>query len=159
MREIFSGTLIPVLLCLSLVVMPAAADADSFNRAYKDTLTVYGNANLDDVIDEYDIEYVQGIINGTEDETQFADANYDGQIDDDDIAQIELIIADEEDELTILDMDNRTVTVPMPVERIIATGYGSIHTLMQLGAEDKIIGYWWSIKNELQRRIGGIIRA
>ena len=28
---------------------------------------VYGNANLDNVIDEDDIEYVQGILDGTED--------------------------------------------------------------------------------------------
>jgi len=141
MHKILPCILVSFALCLLPVVMPAAADADSFNRAYKDTLTVYGNANLDDVIDEYDIEYVQGIINGTEDETQFADANYDGQIDDDDIAQIELIIADEEDELTILDMDNRTVTVPMPVERIVsAAGYDATRTLIQLGAKDKIVG-------------------
>jgi iron complex transport system substrate-binding protein len=140
MREIFVRVLISFALCLLLAVIPAAADGDSFALAYEDTLTVYGNANLDDIIDENDIKYVQGIINGTEEETQFADANYDGQIDEDDLSQIELIIAGEEKQLTVLDMDNRTVTVPMPVERIVATGYGSMHTLIQLGAEDKIVG-------------------
>jgi len=141
MREIFASTLALFALCLLLVVTPAAADANSFAQAYKDTLTVYGNANLDDIIDEDDIEYVQGIIDGTEDETQFADANYDGQIDEDDIAQIELIISGEEDYLVILDMANRTVTVPMPVERIVpAVGYGTTRTLIQLDAEDKIVG-------------------
>ena len=128
-------------MCLSLVVMPAVADGDSFSEAYKDTLTVYGNANLDDIIDEDDVEYVQGIIDGTEEETQFADADYDGQIDESDIAQIELIIAGEEDYLVILDMDNRTVTVPMPVERIVsAANLDSTRTLIQLGAEDNIVG-------------------
>jgi len=121
--------------------MPAAADANSFAQAYEDTLTVYGNANLDDIIDEDDVEYVRGIIDGIEDETQFADANYDGQIDEDDIAQIELIIAGEEEYLTILDMDNRTVTVPMPVEKIVsAANLDSTRTLTQLGAQDKIVG-------------------
>ena len=134
--------LIPLIaLCLSLIAMPAFADGDSFSQAYKDTLTVYGNANLDDIIDEDDIEYVQGIIDGTKDETQFADANYDGQIDEDDISQIELIIAGVEDELVILDMDNRTVTVPMPVERIVsAASLDSTRTLIQLDAQDKIVG-------------------
>ena len=128
-------------LCLSLIVMPAAADGDSFSRAYEGMLTVYGNANLDDIIDQNDIEYVRGIIDGTRDETQFADANHDGQIDEGDIAQIELIIAGEEDYLVILDMDNRTVTVPMPVERIVlAGGVDAIRTLVLLGAEDKIVG-------------------
>jgi len=151
MSKIFSDILISFALCLSMVVMPAAADADSFAQAYEDTLTVYGNANLDEIIDENDIECVQGIIDGTEDETQFADANYDGQIDEDDIAQIELIIAGEEEELVILDMANRTVTVPMPVERIVsAVGLGSTRTLIQLGSQDKIVGChyptdWWSV--------------
>ena len=141
MREIFVRILILFALCILLVVMPAAADGDSFALAYEDTLTVYGNANLDDVIDENDIEYVRGIIDGTEDKTQFSDADYDGQIDEDDIAQIELIIAGEEKELTILDMDNRTVTVPMPVERIVsAANLDSTRTLIQLGVKDKIVG-------------------
>jgi iron complex transport system substrate-binding protein len=141
MRDMFSNILVSFALCLSIIVMPAAADADSFAQAYEDTLTVYGNANSDDIIDEDDVEYVQGIIDGTEDETQFADANYDGKIDEDDIAQIELIIAGEEDELTILDMENRTVTVPMPVERIVsAAGFDATRTLIQLGVQDKIVG-------------------
>lgn len=57
MREIL---LISFALFLSLVVMPASADGDSFAQAYEDTLTVYGNANSDDIIDEDDIEYVRG---------------------------------------------------------------------------------------------------
>jgi len=140
-NKIFSSTFISFALCVSLVVMPAAADEYSFARAYKDTLAVYGNANMDDIIDEDDIEYVQSIIDGIEDETQFADANYDGQIDEEDIYQIEAIIAGTETELTILDMANRTVTVPMPVERIVAAArYDSTRTLVQLGAQDKIVG-------------------
>jgi iron complex transport system substrate-binding protein len=67
------------------------------------TLSIFGNANMDDAIDEYDIEYVERIIAGTNEETQLADANYDGQIDEADIAQIELIILGEEKELTIID--------------------------------------------------------
>jgi len=140
-REILSSILISFALCLSLVVMPAGADGDLFSQAYKDTLTVYGNANLDEIIDEDDIEYVRWIIDETEDETQFADANYDGKIDEDDVAQIELIIAGEEDRLVILDMNNRTVTVPMPVERIVSSSrLDSTRTLVQLGAQDKIVG-------------------
>jgi len=134
-----------IVLCLSLVITPAVADGDSFAQAYKDTLTVYGNANMDDIIDENDIEYVQGIIDGTEEETQFADANYDGQINEDDISQIELIIVGEEEELVILDMDNRTVTVPMPVERIVsAANLDSTRTLIQLCAQEKIVGCSYS---------------
>jgi len=121
--------------------MPSFAYGDSFTRAYENTLTVYGNANLDNVIDEDDIECVRGIIDGTGDETQFADANYDGQIDEDDIAQIESIITGNETELTLLDMADRAVTVPRPLERVVsAAGLDSTRALVYLDDEDKIVG-------------------
>lgn len=89
------------------------------------TLGIFGNANMDDTIDEDDIEYVRGIINGTNEATELADANYDGRVDKDDIIQIELIIAGEDKELTIkdtayADATSRTVTVKKPIERIVA---------------------------------------
>ena len=54
-------------LCVSLAMMPAVAS--DF------TLEIFGNANMDDIIDDMDIEYVQGIIDGTDDETELSDAN------------------------------------------------------------------------------------
>ena len=120
MRGILSGTLISFALCLSLTVTPVVADWDSFHRADKNTLAVYGNANLDNVIDEDDIEYVQWILDGKENETKFADANYDGQIGEDDIVHIRAIITGNETELTLLDMAGRAVTVPGSIERVVS---------------------------------------
>jgi iron complex transport system substrate-binding protein len=101
------------LLCLSLAITSGLAS--------ESTLKIFGNANMDEVIDEADIEYVQGIIEGTNDVTELADANYDGEIDEEDITQIELIISREETELTLIDMADRTVTISMPVEGFILT--------------------------------------
>ncbi|HPY71752.1 MAG TPA: ABC transporter substrate-binding protein, partial [Methanothrix sp.] len=141
MRETFFSILVSFALCLSLVIAPAVADSELFHRASENTLTVYGNANLDNVIDGDDIEYVQGILDGTEDETQFADANYDGQIGEDDIAQIRAIIERNETELTLLDMAGRAVTVPRPIERVVsAAGLDSTRALVYLEDEDKIVG-------------------
>ena len=56
-----------------LVVIPAAAS--------EYTLDVFGNANMDETVDETDIAYVEGIIDGTNEVTELADANYDGNID------------------------------------------------------------------------------
>jgi len=60
------------------------------------TLGIFGNANMDDTIDVNDIEYVEGIIEGTNEKTELADANYDGKIDKNDKNQIEQIINSEE---------------------------------------------------------------
>lgn len=119
--------------CISLNVTPVLASDY--------TLMIFGNADMDDTIDEFDIEYARGIIDGTKEETELADANYDGEIDEEDIAQIELIISGEEKELTLIDTANRTVTVPIPIERIVAAGLpDGVIIPVQLGASDKIVG-------------------
>jgi iron complex transport system substrate-binding protein len=119
-------------LCMLLAIMPAVADDY--------TLSIFGNANMDDNIDEEDIVYVKGIINGTNEETELADANYDDEIDEEDIDQIELIISGEEKELTILDSADRIVTIPKPVEKIVVLWKNAPEEIRALGAIDRIVG-------------------
>jgi len=95
------------------------------------TLGIFGNANMDDTIDEDDIAYVEGIIEGTNEATELADANYDGEIDGEDIDHIELIISGEEKELTVNictrpsmgseEINEVPVTIHKPIERIVPT--------------------------------------
>ncbi|HOI69977.1 MAG TPA: dockerin type I repeat-containing protein [Methanothrix sp.] len=94
--------------CISLAVTPALASDY--------TLEVFGNANMDETIDEDDVAYVEGIIDGTNEGTELADANYDGNIDAQDLDQIERIIEGSADRLTVIDSANRTVTVSLPVK-------------------------------------------
>jgi len=103
-------------------------------------LDIFGNANMDDVINEDDIVYVEGIIGGSNEATDLADANMDGRVDENDIAQIEQIIRGEESELSLIDTANRTVTLKMPVERIITITGDSAEALRVLHATDKIVG-------------------
>lgn len=105
------------------------------------TLNIFGNANMDDTIDENDIAYVQGIIKGTNSATKLADANYDGKIDLGDITQIEQIIAGSEESITIVDdsAEQKNVTVVHPVNSIaVLITYGA-EALRSLKAEDKVI--------------------
>ena len=120
-------------LCVSLAFLPANA-ADF-------TLQIFGNANMDDTIDKQDIEYVQGIIDGTKDKTDLADANYDGTIDVKDITQIEQIIKGEETELTIIDDMGDAVTVQKPVNSVIYVGHNAFvyETWRALDTEDKLV--------------------
>jgi iron complex transport system substrate-binding protein len=119
-------------LCVSLAFIPAYAS--DF------TLEIFGNANMDDTIDELDIEYAQEIIDGTKEEMELADANYDGRIDEDDIAQIELIIRGEEKEITVIDSYNRTVTVKKPIKRVV-TGldFFTLETLRAIKVSPEIV--------------------
>ena len=126
--------------CMSLVVMPAAA-ADY-------TLEIFGNANMDDEIDEDDITYVEGIIEGTNEVTLLADANFDSTIDEDDITQIEQIIGGEEKELTIIDSANRTVTVKKPIKSLVVLTYPVVEATKIVEAEEKVVG----VSNDIKSR-------
>jgi iron complex transport system substrate-binding protein len=103
-------------------------------------LGIFGNANMDETINNDDIAYVEGIIDGTNEETELADANYDGVIDEDDIAQIEQIIQGEEKELTIRDTVGKIVTVNMPINNVIAFNKEQVETMRSIKATDKIVG-------------------
>jgi len=124
--------IIVVFLCSSLTFMPA--DASDF------TLGIFGNANMDDNIDEDDIAYVEGIIDGTNEVTELADANYDGKADENDIVQIEKIIRGEQGVLHILDGDGKPVAVKTPAQRIVVLYKDSPEVLRALNAADRIVG-------------------
>ena len=125
--------LIGIAACAILLTAPVLASA-SYSK-------IYGNANEDDVLDMRDVTYIKLVIFGKKPATTFADANYDGKISMLDIGQTKLIILGKEKELTLLDMADRVVTVDMPVERVvIADLLNGITKLIQLSAEDKIVG-------------------
>jgi len=146
-----SALMLMALSGILLCVLPSAA-------AF--TLDIFGNANMDDTIDENDATFVQGIINGTNKPTELADANYDGKIDEKDIAQIELIIRGEEKNLTIMQYIQPTsapkvtrtpVKVPLPIKSIAAlSGTYGPEMLCVLGDADKIVAVTDSAKTRAE---------
>ena len=111
-------------------------------------LDVFGNANLDDTIDEEDIAYVKDILKGSAETTELADANYDQEVDEEDIAQIERIINGTESSLTFIDIFGDAETVNKPINHVAALGYIGPQLLRLIGAEDRVlpvVGYDYSI--------------
>jgi iron complex transport system substrate-binding protein len=103
-------------------------------------LGIYGNANMDAYLNDEDIAFLQDIINGKIEPTKLADANDDGKVDEKDISQTEDIINGTERELTIFDSAGRTVTVNMPVNRVVAFNNEQIETMRSIKAKDRIAG-------------------
>lgn len=131
-----ASSLAIVLLGISLSVMPTCAS--DF------VLGIFGNANMDETIDEDDIKYVQGIINGTNEETEYSDADYDGKIGQEDIAQIEQIINGDEKKLTFSDVFGEAETVNKPIKRLANVGFYSLEVTRVLDAMDilvPVVGY------------------
>jgi iron complex transport system substrate-binding protein len=133
MNGISCGVLV-IALCVSMAFMPA--------NALDFTLQIFGNANMDDTIDELDIEYVQGIIDGSKDKTKLSDANYDGTIDEMDIKQIQMIIDGTDEFLILPDDTGNSIRIPMPVTSYVYHGHNNFvyETLRAIDASDKIIG-------------------
>jgi iron complex transport system substrate-binding protein len=117
----------------AMIFMPVDASS-SF------TLKIFGNANMDGTIDQADLDYVEGVIKGSNEPTNFSDANYDGTVDQTDIEQIKQIMQSDEKTLTLIDTANRTVTLKMPIKKIVAVTGDAAEAIRVLHATDKVIG-------------------
>jgi len=118
-----------------VAVLISSAIADDY------ILDIFGNANLDDTIDQEDIAYVEDVISSAKKASNLTDANQDGTVDDKDLEQIRQIINGTEKELFLIDSSNRVVKLHMPVERIVSSSMTeSISTCCALDAADKIVG-------------------
>jgi iron complex transport system substrate-binding protein len=104
------------------------------------TLGIYGNANMDDTINEQDVIYVQDVIQESKAATNLSDANYDGKIDEKDVDQIKKIIEGNEKEITVLDSAGKTVTVKEPVERVVIAVSGGASAAAILNVKEKVVG-------------------
>lgn len=118
---------------LSVMSMMSVSAADF-------TLDIFGNANMDDIIDINDITYVDGILNGTNKQTDLADANQDGKVDKGDVDRIKEIIAGTESELYYIDCNGKTSRVKHPLKKIIILYDNTAEIIRILGAEDRVVG-------------------
>lgn len=123
--------------------------AFGFASASDYTLEIFGNANMDETIDEMDITYVEGIIKGTNAATNLSDANYDGKIDEKDITQIGQIISGEEKALTLIDSADKIVTVKKPLGELVVLLGPILEPMRSIKVdEDKIVGVGTYMKED-----------
>jgi iron complex transport system substrate-binding protein len=125
---------ISILMLSSLLLLAAPSVAAG------DTLHIFGNANMDDVINDEDIAALEAMIGGSEEETELADADHDGDLDEDDMVRVREIIQGEPTEITLIDSVDRVVTVKVPVQRIVPLHMRHATAVIVLGGEDAIVG-------------------
>ena len=137
-------------LLMTLLISPVLA-----NNGYS---KIYDNANEDDTIDMRDVTYIKLFIFGKKPATDFSDANYDGTISMLDVGQTKLIILGREMELTLIDQVDSTVTIQMPIERVITPYPIATNIIFTLHGQDKLVGVDdWAPNDEwLQRMYPGI---
>lgn len=123
-----------------LLLLSVAAGSVSGATALDYTVKIYGNANLDDEIDELDIGYIEEIIAGTKDETPYADANQDGTIDQADIEHVKRIIDGTTDYIIIRDSNDRKLKLPYPIQKVVVLWSTIAEPIQAMGAGNKIVG-------------------
>lgn len=136
-------------------VVTPGGDSDHQVQVINETdsrLWIVGNANLDDVLDQSDIDHIQSIIDGKAVEymletttwadreaVSMADANADGVIDERDIEKVRSMIAGEEQEIYYVDVDGIRNSVHYPVSSIVSLYYLSSLQVQILGCADQIV--------------------
>jgi iron complex transport system substrate-binding protein len=127
---------------LTMSALTGSADDNdkSGNRLFfnNQTLHILGNANEDDIIDEQDIAYVNGVINGTNSKTNLSDANYDGSIDANDVDYIKQIINGTEEKLMLIDGSDGVVSFDLPIEKLAVAHMPEY--IVALGEFQKVVG-------------------
>ncbi|MCX6676638.1 MAG: ABC transporter substrate-binding protein [Methanothrix sp.] len=150
-----------------LMLLALSAFAEVMPAASSDyALGIFGNANMDDRIDELDIAYVEGIIKGANAPTNLSDANYDGLIDAQDTDQIQKIMDGSESEITIVDARKRNVTLNVPIQKAVAVNTGALEIIRAIGVnvDDVFVGvssyaianglYWPELKDQVSIAYG-----
>ena len=128
------------------LAIPAIMDDDDDDDidygAGQGRLMIYGNANMDDYIDDRDVEKLENIINGTEKKTEFADANNDGKIDQKDIDMVKKMIDKKPMKIYYKDaMTKQAEPINWPIVDIVSvTGESNLATKI-LGKVDNITGH------------------
>ncbi len=119
---------------------PAPTTQPTTVAAMNIVLEIYGNANLDDKVDASDVDYVNKIIAGTENSTQFSDANHDGVIDIEDANQIHALLTGQASKIYLLDGNKQNISVSLPSNRIVVEYNQNTELVRILGIENLVVG-------------------
>jgi iron complex transport system substrate-binding protein len=144
--RIISGLTLLVLLTVALYASPAGADSGK-------TLGIFGNANGDDVIDMRDVTFIERVILNRSPYVRLADATFDGQVDLLDVNQVQQIIVDREETLTLLDEQEKAITIAKPVRRVIPEHITSLAAMRVLHAKDRIVSIGSTAVKESMGRV------
>jgi len=117
------------------------------------TLGIFGNANMDDRIDEADVAYIEGVIAASNKPTLLSDTNGDGSVNQKDVEQVQKIIKGSEEQLILIDDANRTVRIDMPIKSVVPLVDRDAKTLGVLDAEDMAVAVSSNIKESKEYQI------
>lgn len=123
--------------------MSKGGDDNNKKTDYGSDLMIYGNANMDSVVDASDVQYVKDYLAGKVDKTEFCDANHDGVVDDKDVDYIQDLI-DRKDGTVVWYVDGvgDVFSVEWPLNTFVVLSNSPQLMALAVGLDDsRIIGY------------------
>lgn len=128
-----------------VVFASMSKDGDDNNKKtdYGSDLMIYGNANMDSVVDASDVQYVKDYLAGKVEKTEFCDANHDGVVDDKDVDYIQDLI-DRKDGTVVWYVDGAgdVFSVEWPLNTFVVLSNSPQLMALAVGLDDsRIIGY------------------
>ncbi len=135
-----------------------SSDTPSYGNSTDVTgrLTIFGNANNDDYLDERDVQYVKDIISGDEEAVYFdcykvyggnavsrtfADANCDGKIDEADVSWIQSMVDRQQNMLIYYyDVDSVIASCTYPIDTMCIGYKSNYEAVLICGAADRCVG-------------------
>ena len=117
-------------------------------------LSIFGNANEDQAIDQKDLDLINSLIGkGNASSYPYADADRDGSITEKDASIVRKIIAGEETQVTFIDQyylvtgETRYVTVDYPLKDIVTQNADMLLLTMMIDADDQVAGFVANVDN------------
>ena len=128
--------------CTPLWATPNGPESHRQGKAadFAFVLDIFGNADMNWTIDTRDRDYVRAVIEGSAAPTKYADADGNGVIDADDLAQIQRLLDGNPESITLIDSSGTQMTIDMPVKRVVSMAPWATRTLIQLRAQDTLVG-------------------
>lgn len=123
--------------------MSKGGDDNNKKTDYGSDLMIYGNANMDSVVDASDVQYVKDYLAGKVEKTEFCDANHDGVVDDKDVDYIQDLI-DRKDGTVVWYVDGAgdVFSVEWPLNTFVVLSNSPQLMALAVGLDDsRIIGY------------------
>jgi len=132
-----------ILVVVVVIIMVSATGGAFFLMQNKERddpiterLTIFGNANLDDYLDQRDVGYLEGVVNGDNEKTMFSDTNGDGVVDQRDVDYLKSILNHTAPRIYYLNVNRKVASVAAYPEKIAANYWPSMDALMVIDAFD-----------------------
>ncbi len=141
------AVIVVVAAACAVVVMNGDDGDEKESKTSGITLSIYGNADGNRVLDKADVDYINDVIskNGTVEDYPFSDANNDGVIDSKDVEFVQGLIDNKSGTVFVSCLDTNgdaaTISVDYPLKNVVTFGTNMNANILYFGGQDSVAGY------------------